>query len=105
MKPYVPTPDIIREWLDYIYWTYGMTYREISAYKPFQGFTPGSLSAFRLHGRMTREMKRRWDPTPRARALREPTIEISKRDPRRAARSIRNNVHYDVDELVKELEK
>ena len=30
-------------------------------------------------------------------------IAISKRDPRSAARSIRNNVHYGVDELVKEL--
>lgn len=41
----------------------------------------------------------------RARCLRKPTIEIRKDDPASAARSIRDNVYFDVDELIEELRK
>ena len=41
--------------------------------------------------------------SPRPRILRPPTIEIRKDDPASAARSIRENCYFGVDELIEEL--
>ena len=76
----------------------GMTYREISALDEYGGFSIASLCRFRKRGKLTKAMRKKW-------SRKRHRIAISKLDPASAARSIRENCYFGVDELMEELKR
>ena len=92
----VPTPDTARACVKAFHDTHGLSYREI-AQKPFyKGLSQSSLARFKKTGKMTKKMRKRW-------SRKRHRIAISKLDPASAARSIRENCYFGVDELIEEL--
>ena len=76
----------------------GMTYRQIAAKPYFCHYSLPALRRFKKRGKLTKEMRRKW-------SKKRHRIAISKTDPASAARSIRANVKFDVEELMEELKK
>ena len=85
-----------RRWLKHLMDVRGLTYRQIAQKPYFCHYSTASLCRFRKRGKLTKAMRQKW-------SRKRHRIAISKLDPASAARSIRENCYFTVDELVKEL--